>query len=125
MVNTRSQAARNSPENTYIMDRYSDSESETSLPEILTNEQRNEYDTDDLLTRQTNTETGRQSVNQRFTEMNKQITDLTNLLSVLTEKISSSNREGNDLDTVSIGHETRSDSKAELIFHIDHLLYSI
>ena len=28
---------------------------------------------------------------------------------VLTEKISSSNREGNDLKTVSIGHETRSD----------------
>ena len=113
MVKTRSQAAKNSPTNTYILDRYSDSESETSLAEILTSEQRNEYDTDDLLGRLNNTETDRQSVNQRFTEMNKQITELTNLVLVLTEKVSSSNREGNYLNTVSIGHENRSDSFQE------------
>ena len=41
--------------------------------------------------------------------MNKQITELTNLVLVLTEQISSSNREGNDVNTVSIGHETRFD----------------
>ena len=40
--------------------------------------------------------------------MNKQISDLTNLVLALTEKIPSSNREGNELNTVSIGHETRS-----------------
>ena len=54
-------------------------------------------------------ETERLTVNQRFSEMNKQITELTNLVLVLTEKISSSNKEGNDLNTVSIGHETGSD----------------
>ena len=49
------------------------------------------------------------TVNQRFSEMNKQIAELTNLVLVLTEKISSSKREGNELNAVSIGHETRSD----------------
>ena len=41
--------------------------------------------------------------------MNRQINELTNLVLALTEKISSSNREGNELNTVSIGYETRSD----------------
>ena len=49
------------------------------------------------------------TVNQRFSEINKQITELTNLVLVLTEKITSSKGEGNDLNTVSTGHETRSD----------------
>ena len=42
--------------------------------------------------------------------MKKQFTEVTNLVLVLTEKISSSNREANELNTVSIGHGTRADS---------------
>ena len=49
------------------------------------------------------------SVNQWFSEMNIQINELTNLLLVVKKKISSSNREGNDLNTVSTRHEIRSD----------------
>ena len=41
--------------------------------------------------------------------MNRQISELTNLVLALTEKISSSNREGNELNTVSNIHEARSD----------------
>ena len=42
----------------------------------------------------------RDTVNQRFFDMNRQIIKLTNLVLALTEKISSSNREGNELNTV-------------------------
>ena len=83
-------------------DRYSDTESEGSVPEVSTRDQMKEFDDGNLL--HSRNETERLTVNQRFSEMNKQITELTNLVLGLTEKISSSNREGND-----IGHETRSD----------------
>ena len=53
--------------------------------------------------------------------MNRQITELTNLVLTLTEKISSSNREGNNLNTVSIGHETRSDNHLIETPKINHL----
>ena len=75
----------------------------------------NEFDNGNLLDYRNESE--RHTVNQRFNEMNKQITELTNLVLASTEKISSndkissSNREGNDLNTVSIGHETRSDTE--------------
>ena len=88
-------------------DRYSDTESEGSVPEVLTKDQMREFDDGKLL--HSRNETERLTVNQRFSEINKQITELTNLVLVLTEKISSSNKEGNDLNTVSIGHESRSD----------------
>ena len=83
-------------------DRYSDVESESSIPEVLTREQMNEIDNGNLL--DYGNETERQSVNQRFSGMNKQISDLTNLVLALTEKVSSnektssSNREGNVLN---------------------------
>ena len=113
MVNTRSRAARNTHSNMNGTDRYSDAESESTIPEVLTREQMNEFDSGNLL--DYGNESERHTVNQRFNEMNKQISELTNLVLALTEKISSndkissSNREGNDLNTVSIGHETRSD----------------
>ena len=102
MVNTRSKTARNTPSNMNGSDRYSDVESESSIPEVLTREQMNEIDNGNLL--DYGNETERQSVNQRFSEMNKQISDLTNLVLALTEKVSSnektssSNREGNVLN---------------------------
>ena len=107
MVITRSQTARNTSSNMNGTDRYSDTEGEGSVPEVLTRDQMREFDNGNLLHRRNETE--RLTVSQRFSEMNKQITELTNLVFVLTEKISSSNKEGNDLNTVSIGHETRSD----------------
>ena len=89
------------------MDRHSDTESESILPEILARDQTNEFDNGDLLNYQNDTE--RHILNLRFSGMNKQINQLTNLVSALTEKIFSSNRERNDLNSVSYGHETRSD----------------
>ena len=51
--------------------------------------------------------------------MNRQISELTNLVLALTEKISSSNREGNELNTVSNSHEARSDTTT-LFYHVYH-----
>ena len=87
-------------------DRYSDAESEDSVSDVLTREQINEFDNGDLLYNRNEIE--RHTVNQRFSEMNRQSPELTNLVLVLIEKSSSRNREGNELNTVSIGHETRS-----------------
>ena len=110
MVNTRSQTARNTSSNMNGTDRYSDTESEGRVPEVLTRDQMREFDNGNLLhSRNERNQTERLTVNQRFSEMNKQIIELTNLVLVLTEKLFSSNREGNDLNTVSIGHETSSD----------------
>ena len=114
MVNTRSRTAKNTHSNMNGTDRYSDAESESSVPEVLTREQMNEFDDGNLL--DYGDESEHHTVNQRFNEMNKQISELTSLVLALTEKISSndkassSNREGNNLNTVSIGHDTRSDN---------------
>ena len=96
-------------------DRHSDSESECSVPEVLTREQINEFDNGNLL--DFSGESERRAVNQRFTEMNRQISELTNLVLALTEKISSnvkpssSNREGNVPDaTTSNESDARSDN---------------
>ena len=67
----------------------------------------NEFDNGNLL--EYRTEAERRAVNQRFTEMNTQTSELTNLVLVLTEKISSSNREGNVVSTASNEQDTRSD----------------
>ena len=75
------------------MDRHSDGESEDSLPDVLTRDQINDFNASDLLNYRNNDE--RQTVNQRFSETNKQIIELTNLVLALTKKISSNNRERN------------------------------
>ena len=99
MVNTRSQVAENQRTHMCRPDRHSDTESESSVPEVLTREQINEFDNGNLL--DFSGESERQAVNQRFTEMNRQISELTNLVLALTEKISSNeksssnDREGN------------------------------
>ena len=89
------------------MDRHRDSESECSIPEVLTREQISEFNDGDVLNYQHNS--GRDTVNQRFSDMNRQTSELTNLVLALIEKIFSSNREGTKLNTVSNSHETRSD----------------
>ena len=90
------------------MDRYSDTESEGSVPEVLTRKQMIEYNNGDLINNRNISEM--ETFNQRFCEMNKRISDLTSLVLALTKKIPSSNREGNGLNTVSNEHETRSDT---------------
>ena len=108
MVKTRSQTLRSIQIEPNEMNRHGDSESESSIPEVLTREQLSEFNDGDVLNYQINS--GRDTVNQRFSDMNRQINELTNLILALTEKISSSNRERNDLNTVSNGHEARSDN---------------
>ena len=108
MVNTRSQTARKKSVRMSGLDRHSEAESEDSVPDILTRDQMNRFENGDLLNYRNYSE--RYAVNQRFSEMNKKISELTNLVLALMEKISSSNREGNGLNTVSNDHETRSDN---------------
>ena len=74
MVNTRSQTAKNSSTETYVVDTYSDTESGSSIPEVLSRRQMTEFDDGDLINSQKNAE--RNDVNQRFSEMNKQISEL-------------------------------------------------
>ena len=94
-------------------DRHSDDESECSVPEVLTREQMNEFENENLLDYRSTD--NRQTVDQRFTEMNRQISELTNLVLALTEKISSNHtlpsntREGNVPNTMSNEHGARSD----------------
>ena len=66
-----------------------------------------EFDNGGLLSRRDNSE--QNTVNQRFSEMNEKISELTIVLA-LTEKISSTNREGNGLQTIHNTHDTRSDT---------------
>ena len=115
MVNTRSQVTDNQHTFMCRTDRHSDTESESSVPEVLTREQMSEFDNGNLL--DYSGESERRAVNQRFTEMTRQINELTNLVLALTEKISSnekpssSNREGNVPNiTTSNETDTRSDS---------------
>ena len=117
MVNTRSQVAENQRTHMCRPDRHSDTESESSVPEVLTREQINEFDNGNLL--DFSGESERQAVNQRFTEMNRQISELTNLVLALTDKISSNeksssnDREGNVPNiTTSNELDARSDRDA-------------
>ena len=120
MVNTRSQVTDNQHTFMCRTDRHSDTESESSVPEVLTREQMSEFDNGNLL--DYSGESERRVVNQRFTEMTRQINELTNLVLALTEKISSnekpssSNREGNVPNiTTSNESNTRSDNVLALL----------
>ena len=115
MVNTRSKTAKQMYSGMNGTDRLSDGESECSVPEVLTRKQMNEFDNENLLDYR-NTD-NRQAVDQSFSEMNRQISELTNLVLMLTEKISSNDtlpsnhREGNILNTMSNEHGARSDKQ--------------
>ena len=80
------------------------------MPEVLTREQINEIDNENVLSHRNKTE--RHDVNQRLSEMNIQISELKNLVLALTEKISFSNREADVLKTVTNGHDARSDKNS-------------
>ena len=89
------------------VDRHSDTVSECSVPEVLSRDQMAEFDDGNLIRTRCTPE--QKSIDQRFLEMNKQISDLTGLVLALTEKISSNVGEGNKPSTVSDKACTRSD----------------
>ena len=90
------------------MDRYSDTESEDSIPEVLSREPIIEFKNENLINNRNNPEM--KTFDQRFCEMKRRISDLTILVLALTEKILSNNRKENGLNTVLNKYETRSDN---------------
>ena len=68
----------------------------------------NEFENGDLINVRHNPNLS--SVDHRFMEMNRQISDLTSIVLALTEKISSSTTECSGLNTVTNTNVTRSDS---------------
>ena len=121
MVNTRSQNVDSYAACFSGMEQNSDNESEYSFPNTLSRNQINDFENGDLINVRQNSSSN--SVDQRFMEMNKQISELTNIVLALTEKISSPTTECGGLNTVintnvtrsdmvtGVGYEPKSDSK--------------
>ena len=112
MVNTRSQVRSSIPVFMSGMDKHdrsSDTESECSVPEVLSRDQIDELDDGNLIRTDNNSE--QRSIDQRFSDMNKQISDLTGLVLALIEKLSSNIGEGNSQCTASDKACARSDRR--------------
>ena len=107
MVLTRSQATKADQRELESMVYPSDNESECSVPEVLSRDQIDELDGGNLIRTDYNSE--HRSTDQRFSDMNKQISDLTGLVLALTEKLSSNVGEGNNQSTASDKTCARSD----------------
>ena len=108
MVNTRSQNVDSYAACSSGMEQNSDNESEYSFPNTLSRNQMNEFENGDLINVRHNSNLS--SVDQRFMEMNRQISDLTSIVLALTEKISSPTTECSGLNTVTNTNVTRSDT---------------
>ena len=108
MVNTRSQNVDSYAACSSGMEQNSDNESEYSFPNTLSRNQINDFENGDLINDRQNSSSN--SVDQRFMEMNKQISELTNIVLALTEKISSPTTECGGLNTVINTNVTRSDT---------------
>ena len=91
------------------MDRSSDSESDASFPEVLSRDQIENLDSEDVLTRHHGNHDN--SVDQRFNELNRQIGDLTSIVLTLTNQIASINGEGNRPNIATTSANSRSDSR--------------
>ena len=89
-------------------DRLSDTESECSVPDLLSRDQIDELDRGNLI--RTEQPSEQMTIDQRFSNMNKQISELTGLVLALTEKLSSNPGEGNNQNTASDKTCARSDS---------------
>ena len=76
----------------------SDSESQSSVPDVLSRAQMVEFDEGDLLNRN-NIE--HNNIERRFSDMSSQIGELTNIVLSLTEKLSANTREGIGLNSLS------------------------
>ena len=110
MVNTRSQARSSIPvfmSGVSRNDRLSDTESECSVPDLLSRDQIDELDRGNLI--RTEQPSEQMTIDQRFSNMNKQISELTGLVLALTEKLSSNPGEGNNQNTASDKTCARSD----------------
>ena len=104
MVLTRSQATKADQRELESMEYPSDNESECSVPEFLSRDQIDELDGGNLIGTDYNLE--QRSIDQRFSDMNKQISDLTGLVLALTEKLSSNVGEGKG--TIRVQRQTRA-----------------
>ena len=107
MVNTRSQNVDSQTACSRRMEQNSDNESECSFPEVLSRNQINEFENGEILN-------GRDSivpgiVDQRFMEMNRQISDLTNIVLALTERLAPALNERNGLNIIGDSNVPRSD----------------
>ena len=107
MVTTRSQSNRDKQVETQNMDRSSDSESYASFPDVLSRDQIENLDSEDVLTRHHGDHNN--SVDQRFNELNRQIGDLTSIVLTLTNQIASINGEGNRPNIATTSANSRSD----------------
>ena len=107
MVNTRSQNVDSYAACSSGIEQNSDNESEYSFPNTLSQNQMNEFENGDIINGRHNSNLS--SVDQRFMEMNRQISDLTSIVLALTEKISSSTTDCSGLNTVTNTNVTRSD----------------
>ena len=108
MVTTRFQSNQNRQTENGIMDRSSDSENETSFPDVLSRDQIADLDSEDVLTRRQNN--NNYDIDYRFNEINRQIGDLTDIVLSLTNQLASVNGEGNRLNAVTTNTNSRSDS---------------
>ena len=112
MVNTRSQNVDSQTACSSRMEQNSDNESECSFPEVLSRNQINEFENGEILN-------GRDSivpgiVDQRFMEMNRQISDLTNIVLALTERLAPALNERNGLNIIGDSNVPRSDTVLSL-----------
>ena len=110
MVNTRSQARSSIPvfmSKASRNDRVSATESECSIPDLLTRDQIDELDNENLIHSEQHPD--QMTIDQRFSSMNRQINELTGLVLALTEKLSSNHGEGNDQNAVTDKTNARSD----------------
>ena len=107
MVNTRSHNVDSYAACSSGIEQNKDNESEYSFPNTLSRNQMNEVENGDLINVRHNSNLS--SVDQRFMEMNRQISDLTSIVLALTEKISSPTTECSGLNTVTNTNVTRSD----------------
>ena len=92
------------------MEDFSDSESNTSFPDLNSRNYNLEINDGNPIDHERDHEKIR--IEQRFMEMNRQFGELTNLVKTLTEKITSNPREVNGLKTLFTTTEARSDSKS-------------
>ena len=91
------------------------------LPDFLSNSLNNDFDTE--LFQLQEEERERIRIERQFTDMNThQICEITSLAKLKTEKIASSNREGNDENTLATVTNTNSRSEESfVIFFITRL----
>ena len=118
MVTTRSQSNQNRQTENGTMNRSSDSESETSFPDVLSRDQIADLDSEDVLTRRQNN--NNYDIDHRFNEINRQIGDLTDIVLSLTNQLASVNGEGNRLNAVTTNTNSRSDNTQKMRLQVYH-----